>query len=121
MGPLANRVGQSPSQREPGLLKGQAARRKGRTAVVRRGDGSFETALPEEDEDGIRKAEGNELSRGLPGPPAPLECGAREKTRTAAVPLGDEESRLRGAEPYYPPRFRRSVAESSMGPWPGQG
>ncbi|KAJ1089171.1 hypothetical protein NDU88_002322 [Pleurodeles waltl] len=116
---MANRVGQSPLQREPGLLKGQAARRKGRTAVVRRGDGSLEMALPEEDEDGMGKAEGNEVLRGLTGPPAPLECGAREKTRTAAVPLGDEESRLQGAEPYYPPRFRRSVAESGTGP--GQG
>ncbi|KAJ1190772.1 hypothetical protein NDU88_000091 [Pleurodeles waltl] len=90
-------------------------------AVVQRGDRSLETALPEDDEDGIGKSEGNKVSRGLTGPPAPLEYGPREKTRTAVVPLGDKDSRLRGAEPYYPPCFRRSVAESGTGPWPGQG
>ncbi|KAJ1163106.1 hypothetical protein NDU88_003569 [Pleurodeles waltl] len=116
-----NRVGQSPSQREPGLLKGQAARRRRRTVVVRRENGSSETAIAEEDEDGIGKSDGSEGPREPTVPSALLECGAGEKTRTAAVPIGGEESRLRGAEHYYPPRFRRSVAESGTWPWPGQG
>ncbi|KAJ1087957.1 hypothetical protein NDU88_001116 [Pleurodeles waltl] len=90
-------------------------------AVVRRENGTSETAIArrEEDEDGIGKPDGSEGPRELTGPSAPLECGIGEKTRTAAVPIGEEESRLRGAEHYYPPRFRRSVAES--GTWPGQG
>ncbi|KAJ1081298.1 hypothetical protein NDU88_001480 [Pleurodeles waltl] len=101
----------------------QAALRRGRTVVVRRENGTSETAIArrEEDEDGIGKPDWREGPRELTGPSAPLECGTGAKTRTAALPIGNEESRLQGAEHYYPPRFRRSVAESGTWLWPGQG
>ncbi|KAJ1148195.1 hypothetical protein NDU88_001032 [Pleurodeles waltl] len=106
----ANSVGQSPPEREPGLLKGQAARRRRRTAVVKGENRTSEMAIGrrEEDEDGIEKPDGSKGPRELTGPSAPLECVLEEKTTTAAVPIGDEESRLQGAEYYFPPRFRRS-------------
>ncbi|KAJ1086634.1 hypothetical protein NDU88_006750 [Pleurodeles waltl] len=84
----------------------------GETAIARRENGTTEMAIArrKEDEDGTENPDGSEGPRELTGPSAPLECGMGEKNRTAAVPIGDEESRLRGAERYYPPRFRRSVA-----------
>ncbi|KAJ1170890.1 hypothetical protein NDU88_002761 [Pleurodeles waltl] len=116
-------VGQSPHQREPGQLKGQASRWGEEKAIVRGEDGTTmtEEGDREEDEDGIETPDRSGRPRDLTGPSAPLECGRGEKTRTAAVPIGDEESWLRGAEHYYPPRFRRSVAESGTWTWPGQG
>ncbi|KAJ1101456.1 hypothetical protein NDU88_006524 [Pleurodeles waltl] len=97
-----NRVGQSLHQWEPGLLKGQASRRGEEKAIVRREDGTttMEEDDREEDEDGIETLMGAEDQGFSQGPSAPLECGRGEKTRTAAVPIGDEESRLRGAERY---------------------
>ncbi|KAJ1124705.1 hypothetical protein NDU88_003154 [Pleurodeles waltl] len=60
-------------------------------------------------------------SRGCTEPSAPFECGKKEKIRKPAVPIGNEESRLRGAGREYPPRFRRSVAESGAWEYPEQG
>ncbi|KAJ1166891.1 hypothetical protein NDU88_007287 [Pleurodeles waltl] len=72
------------------VWQSQAARRRGGTAVVRRKNGSLETVVTEEDEDGIGDSDGSKGPRGLTGPSAPLEYGTGEKTRTAAVPIGDE-------------------------------
>ncbi|KAJ1144114.1 hypothetical protein NDU88_010416 [Pleurodeles waltl] len=67
-----------------------------------------------EDEDGSENPDESGRPRDYMGPSAPLECG-EEKTGNSGFLFGDEESRLRGAERYYPPRFRRSVAESGVG------
>ncbi|KAJ1171957.1 hypothetical protein NDU88_003814 [Pleurodeles waltl] len=117
----ANRIGQRPQQLEPGLLKGQEARLERTEVIVRReyGTKTAEEGDQEEDEDGFENPDESGRPRDYTEPSAPLECGGEEKTGNSGVPIGDEESRLQGAERYYPPRFRRSVAES--GTWPGQG
>ncbi|KAJ1144911.1 hypothetical protein NDU88_011205 [Pleurodeles waltl] len=118
-----NRVGQRPHQQEPGQLKGQASRLEDGKAIVRREDGitTTEEGDREEAEDRIETPDGRGRPRDLTGPSAPLECGRGEKTRNSAVPIGYKGSWLRGAERYFPPRFRRSVAESGTWTLPGQG
>ncbi|KAJ1174000.1 hypothetical protein NDU88_005824 [Pleurodeles waltl] len=113
----------TPPPREPGRLKGQAVHRRSKTAVVKEENRTSDKAISrgEEDEDNIGRPDESEGPRELTEPSAPFECVPEERTRTVAVPIGDEESRLRGAEYYYPPRFRRSMAESGTWPWPGQG
>ncbi|KAJ1192005.1 hypothetical protein NDU88_001317 [Pleurodeles waltl] len=65
---------------------------------MRRCNGRFETASPEEAEDEFGRIDGSKEPRGLLGPSTPLECGTERKTRTAAVPIRDKGIRLRGAE-----------------------
>ncbi|KAJ1090404.1 hypothetical protein NDU88_003536 [Pleurodeles waltl] len=103
-------MGQRPPPREHGLLKGHAARRRRSTAVVKEENRTSETAISrkEEDKDEIGRPGGSEGPRELTGPSAPIECVPEEKTRTAAVPIGDEESWLQGAESYYPPGRREA-------------
>ncbi|KAJ1170696.1 hypothetical protein NDU88_002569 [Pleurodeles waltl] len=117
-----NRVVRRPHQREPGHLNCQASRYGMRKAIERGEDERKKIEeMAEEDEDGSATTDGSGGPRDHTEPSVPLEFGRREKTRKSAVPIGDEESRLWGAERDYPPRFRRSVAESGMWTWPEQG
>ncbi|KAJ1205785.1 hypothetical protein NDU88_001211 [Pleurodeles waltl] len=115
-----NRVGRCPHQREPGHLNGQASRLLGEKTIERRED-EEKTTEETAEEDRSEPTDGSGRPRDRTGPSAPFKCGEREKTRKSAVPIGDEESRLRGAERDYPPCFRRSVAESGTWTWPEQG
>ncbi|KAJ1142925.1 hypothetical protein NDU88_009237 [Pleurodeles waltl] len=93
-----NQVRPSPSTLEPGSSKSQVAQQRKEKAGVRRRIGSVGTASTEDAKDELGRFARIQEPRGLPVPSAPLECGTGEKTRTAAVPTRDEESRLREAE-----------------------
>ncbi|KAJ1152213.1 hypothetical protein NDU88_004990 [Pleurodeles waltl] len=93
-----NEVRSSPSPREPGRSKSQVAQQRRETAGVRKRIGSVGTASTEDAEDEFGRFARIQEPRGLLVPSAPLKCGTGEKTRTAAVPTRDKESRLREAE-----------------------
>ncbi|KAJ1176056.1 hypothetical protein NDU88_001339 [Pleurodeles waltl] len=110
-----NPVRSSPSPREPGRSKSQVVEQRRETAGVWRRIGSVGTASTEDAKDESGRSARITKPRGLLVPSASRECGTGVKNRTAEVPTRDEESRLREAELYDPPRFRRSVAKSGTG------
>ncbi|KAJ1188880.1 hypothetical protein NDU88_005637 [Pleurodeles waltl] len=103
-------------QHENGPLNGPASRCRAREANGREANQRKETEEKTNLEEEERATE--DTRKGpwkITEQSAPLKDGSREKTRKSVVPIGDSQSRLRGAERHSPPCFRTSMAES--GAW----